>query len=32
MAELDDWLAGLERILQQMSAYYKSGNYGSIGM
>jgi len=32
MAELDTWLAGLERILQQMDAYYKSGNYGSIGM
>ena len=32
MAELDTWLAGLERILEQMNAYYKSGNYGSIGM
>jgi hypothetical protein len=32
MAELDTWLAGLEQILQQMAAYYKSGDYGDIGM
>lgn len=32
MAELDDWLAGLERILQQMADFYKTDDYGSIGM
>jgi hypothetical protein len=30
MVELDQWLAGLESILQRMTDFYKTGNYGSI--
>lgn len=30
MVELDQWLAGLEAILQRMTDFYKTGNYGSI--
>ncbi|KAJ9125352.1 hypothetical protein QFC22_000312 [Naganishia vaughanmartiniae] len=30
MQELDQWLAGLEVILDRMTGFYKAGNYGSI--
>ena len=30
MSELDLWLGGLERILQQMDQVYKKEKYGSI--
>lgn len=28
--ELDEWLAGLERILKQMEDVYKKGGYGTV--
>ncbi|GHJ85409.1 hypothetical protein NliqN6_1811 [Naganishia liquefaciens] len=30
MVELDQWLGGLEAILQRMTEFYKAGSYGSI--
>jgi hypothetical protein len=30
MQELDQWLAGLEVILERMTEFYKVGSYGSI--
>lgn len=29
-AELKQWLDGLDKIIAQMSAYYKQGNYGQV--